>query len=773
MQVTRVYLLISISGWVTACSAWENDRLFYYETMSTISETARAKRSNRLVKELRFQAFKRDFNLQLISGSPVLAKGFQARLVYGNGSSTRFMVGQNMIFTGRVLDAKQSVVSAYREGQLWNINIFEEGEAFAVEPAWRLLSEVDNPHNDTMVSYRLSDVKGLPPNYRFCSETAIFNASKPYRPALGKPHPVEDGHFRPARGKRHAKNTCHIQLVGDANLFRETCGGNAGVCAAMMISHLQYTDMLFRRSVFEEEFDIEHTTGFGLQVGALRLYPFYTERYNAYHHRDFNTRFDFTGPEKLEAFAFYMYEERNDFCLHHLFSHFEDPDGVLGRAYQNVLCGLMGRDLKAYNTGVSSGTNSAGKQIPSLMSNIVVAHEIGHNFGASHDPASPECAPEGTNGGKYIMWQFAVEGNRANNQKFSKCTLRQIGREIPAWCFTERTEQDQFCGDGIIQGHEECDPGFGGRFRSWCCDASCKLRPGAECCDSNYDCCLHCKIAPNDTLCRIPGYVGNCQQNSYCSGDNLHCPEGETKSDGESCGDNFVCFKGKCIDPCEQETIKMNNGTSLQSCSCTGNRTEMCMHCCLDITLGRDSPGECRPLLQQLKEDGSQCEGGICRKGVCDQTPVLTAAILTRYLSQFTKPSQFESVLKANIVVIVLVLSLIMWVPSSLMISYLDRVETRQRHLLHEHETEKQDIEHIGRQYAVEIWLLSHEPHAEVGQVLADESASYKSSNVCELEKVGQALADESASCKSSNVCELKKSSQQPSMNPTPRESTT
>lgn len=50
---------------------------------------------------------------------------------------------------------------------------------------------------------------------------------------------------------------------------------------------------------------------------------------------------------------------------------------------------------------------------------LVTTHELGHNFGAEHDPDSlPECAPTEDQGGKYVMYPIAVSGDHENNKVY-------------------------------------------------------------------------------------------------------------------------------------------------------------------------------------------------------------------------------------------------------------------------------------------------------------------------------------------------------------------
>lgn len=48
---------------------------------------------------------------------------------------------------------------------------------------------------------------------------------------------------------------------------------------------------------------------------------------------------------------------------------------------------------------------------------LVTTHELGHNFGAEHDPDDIlDCAPREDQGGKYVMYPIAVSGDQVNNK---------------------------------------------------------------------------------------------------------------------------------------------------------------------------------------------------------------------------------------------------------------------------------------------------------------------------------------------------------------------
>ncbi|RUS70767.1 hypothetical protein EGW08_021469 [Elysia chlorotica] len=684
MQTRSIPLLAFALSWLCLCSTRENIHLFYYETLSNISVTTIAKRSSAwnasLVKELRFQAFMRKFHLHLTSGSPVLAETFRARMIHRDGSSTWFNVDQGKLFTGHVMHSPESMVNAHLADGLWHIHILEAGEAYAVEPAWMLLGHGDNPLNHSLVTYRLSDLKDLPAGYRFCSapENPNLNTPRSANPPSGwakhkqSSWGMNKGRFASLRVKRESKrDTCVINIVGDTHFYNHRCKRNYKLCSSLMITSLQWVDTTYQASPFENADGTSHTYGVGLQIGELRIHMDFTQESGSTVH--FNQDRQFSAVTKLEAFSRAMTNRQKQHCLHHLFTCYVDKGSSLGRAFTNSMCKLKPVSPNNYvmNTGVSSACNSVGHIVPTLMSNFILSHEIGHNFGAEHDPDTPKCGPSEEQGGKFIMWPYTNSGYRPNNFFFSKCSLRQIGTNIPGSCFQDRSKLTGFCGNGIVDPSEECDAGYIGlQGFDPCCLSSCVLRESAKCSQANEECCENCRIAPAGKVCRVLGYINTCIKNSHCTGHSALCSPGESVPDGQSCASQHECHNGSCVGPCEIATLNSDNHRTYLPCSCNHNDSALCMHCCYDATVS-DNPGECRPFADEHRPDGSPCEGGICTKGACLKNRGFSIARLEAYI-EFVHKSTWGQVMRGNIVVIVVVLSLIVWVPASLKINSLD-----------------------------------------------------------------------------------------------------
>ena len=122
------------------------------------------------------------------------------------------------------------------------------------------------------------------------------------------------------------------------------------------------------------------------------------------------------------------------------------------------------------------------------------AHEFGHNIGSNHDvsgaqAAGVSCAPGG-NVGNYVMYNRATDGDRGNNNKFSSCSVNQMGQVIKsnADCLEardvvtcgEKIFVNGTCGNGVLDFGEECDCQMTGPDPHCDCD-TCRIVAGKEC----------------------------------------------------------------------------------------------------------------------------------------------------------------------------------------------------------------------------------------------------------------------------------------------------
>ncbi|KAF2017415.1 zincin [Aaosphaeria arxii CBS 175.79] len=267
----------------------------------------------------------------------------------------------------------------------------------------------------------------------------------------------------------------------------------------------------------------------------------------------------------------------------------------------------------------------------------VIAHETGHTFGAVHDCTadacrdsntvnSQQCCPLSSStcdaGQRFIMNPSTAEGI----EKFSPCSIGNIcsalGRNsVKSECLSNNrgvtTISGQRCGNGIVEGDEECDcGGTEGCGNNQCCDPqTCKFKSNAVCDDSNEDCCRNCQLASSNTVCRAS--TGSCDPEEKCSGSSPYCPDDKTEKDGTDCGNNLQCASGQCTSRDQQCKTVMGSYTQNNDTYACDNRN--CMLSCASPEFGR---GNCYGLNQNFL-DGTPCSGGgRCQNGQCSNSNV-------------------------------------------------------------------------------------------------------------------------------------------------------
>lgn len=303
---------------------------------------------------------------------------------------------------------------------------------------------------------------------------------------------------------------------------------------------------------------------------------------------------------------------------------------------QASMVGIAWAGLVCQGGGTSVVTHS-------LLDAHVLAHELGHSFGAVHDCDNSTCSNNsdrtsaccpGSSDACMPSGQFLMNPSTGSSQQaFSPCTQGNVCSNIArlainSTCLLANAGginliSENVCGNGIVEEGEECDcGGVEGCKGNPCCDPlTCKYTEGSQCDDTNEQCCTGCKFASTTTHCREPN--GPCDMGQVCPGNSATCPGPRLIDDGASCqlpnnnATDLQCSSGHCTSRDLQCQLLMANGVvtvggyklNLQK-SCD---SRSCQISCADPAFQNNCF-----ILQRNYIDGTPCAGtGTCRSGQC------------------------------------------------------------------------------------------------------------------------------------------------------------
>ncbi|XP_030253288.1 disintegrin and metalloproteinase domain-containing protein 19 [Sparus aurata] len=219
---------------------------------------------------------------------------------------------------------------------------------------------------------------------------------------------------------------------------------------------------------------------------------------------------------------------------------------ITGKGFQGTTIGLA--PLKAMCSDYQSGGVNTDHSESAVGVAATMAHEMGHNFGMSHD--STGCCQARAEDGGCIM---AAATGHPFPRVFNDCNLKELKSYLSSGggkCLfnmpnTRVMYGGQRCGNGYLEEGEECDCGEEEECTSPCCNANnCTLKAGAEC--AHGVCCENCKLKSPGVLCRAPS--GSCDLPEYCDGKAESCPANFYLVDGTSCaGGQAYCYTGMCL----------------------------------------------------------------------------------------------------------------------------------------------------------------------------------------------------------------------------------
>ena len=644
-------------------------RTYRRDKRSTISS------SHVIDHEVKFTALGRTFHMFLHERDTIVAPNFKVSVIAANGSQKVFDHNLlNKFYHGHLAghpDAKVSATIDSSTGSMTGyIDDVTSDLLYFIEPAKNL--NASDSTGDSMVIYTYDKVDQANQAAKFCDAINFKDDpqfSTGHKRFTRYANIDESASLVPENLILQRPNRCGIRLVADTSFFRQM-GYNVKSTVSYVISVMDRINAIYTGTNFGDDLK-----GFGFLVQEVQVLSEFSNDPN-----HFNSRKE--GREvtiNLLLDQFSNDKSHKWFCLSHLFTHTRFKEGVLGLAYVanprkavpgGICSGKVIRNAKEYyyNTGVTSTKNSFGVAIFTRITDLITAHELGHNWGAEHDPDLKECSPSSFEGGPYLMHTYSLNGYESNNKLFSPCSKRAIANVLsyrsPS-CFI--AEAKSVCGNGILEGNEECDAAHlsdgitpDSNRTDPCCTIECKFKPGVRCSDLNHLCCENCQPRPAGSLCREAN-SDTCRGAVHCDGRAINCPTIANPISGTKCLDDGICSNGVCQSPCERE--------GKIPCICHEKEEQFCLRCCR-------SPGPnttCSPLNSYVKlSDGSPCFYGFCINGRCKRAPQDTV----KRLWDMVRSSSLNAFLKImfdNLVVVTLFILACIYIPLSIWINSKDR----------------------------------------------------------------------------------------------------
>nr|XP_046229609.1 disintegrin and metalloproteinase domain-containing protein 17 [Scatophagus argus] len=632
-------------------------------------------------KLLSFDALQRHFRLYLRTNDQLFTEDFRAVIVDEDGQEQSYSINRHNYFTGHVIGEENSRVQAHIDDHEFSARILTDEAEFNIEPLWRFTSM---PPDGQLLIYRSEDIRNLsrlqqPSVCGYLTSDASQLLPHRVQSAMWEMQDIEEESL--FRGKRqvndHLKNTCPLLLVADHRFFKHMGRDEESTTLNYLIELIDRVDDIYRNTSWDNEF-----VGYGVQIQQIIIEKSPTAVAPGQSH--FNMRGSpvedkdvWDVKRLLEQFSADIAEKAANVCLAHLFTYQDFDEGTLGLAYvapskPDIAGGLCSKACPSssneqramyLNTGLTS-TKNYGKTILTKEADLVTTHELGHNFGAEHDPDDiPSCAPREDQGGKYVMYPIAVSGDHVNNKLFSNCSKQSIVKRLrfkaPS-CFKHRNIN--VCGNSRVEQGEECDPGLLHIHSDLCCTADCRLRTEAQCSDRNSACCKNCRFESEGEVCQEP-INATCKGHSYCTGNSSECPPPEDAPDKTVCLDSGTCLDGECIPFC-QAALK------LQPCACNETHSS-CKVCC------RGSGGICVPYQDKTGNFLFLRKGKPCTVGFCDGAGKCMKQVqdVVERLWDFIDKldiNTFGKFLADNIVGSVVVFSLLFWIPFSILVHCVD-----------------------------------------------------------------------------------------------------
>ncbi|XP_074143405.1 disintegrin and metalloproteinase domain-containing protein 18-like isoform X2 [Sminthopsis crassicaudata] len=230
---------------------------------------------------------------------------------------------------------------------------------------------------------------------------------------------------------------------------------------------------------------------------------------------------------------------------------------------------------KICNKSYSAGIAMYPKAVTLETFSVIMVQLLGLNLGLTYDDLNMcHCL-----GATCIMNPEAVHSSGI--KVFSSCSLndfKHFTSKSGVECLQNQPyvtpvyKEDAVCGDGVVEGDEECDCGPKEeypmcKFKNCCVMETCKLKPSAKC-GFGPCCSSSCQFYKRGKLCR-PKASEECDFNDFCNGTSHECVPDTFVQNGESCRKKTAfCVNGLCANINDQCKAIFGSGSKGASFAC-------------------------------------------------------------------------------------------------------------------------------------------------------------------------------------------------------------